>query len=860
MLSEARKEKFIKDLKNKLNEKSYGSVTEETVLVRAFKYFDLDNTGKSDLECFLKTINKIGVTSFEEDEIVEMFHIYDTENTGEIDYKEFASELFANKSLSKKQKKFEKENQEPRGAAPPEKEEDIQEPVNNNQVQGTSTKKEYLSDNSVENILNVIREKLNNRGVQGICSLSRNFRIVDENNTQTIDFNEFQKACKTFNFGLDENQMRIAFVAFDRDNTGEIDYDEFIRSIRGEMNEFRQKLVQQAFDILDVNKNGEITFEEIKNKYNPAGHPDVLSGKKTEEEVLKGFMNTFQETYNYLCGTESDNVITIEEFQEYYENVSMTIDDDAYFELLMNNAWKMGLNTTYNNDKKSWNKNDENVNLSEKYQEKFGDKRPGYNPEEEEREKNEYILIKFINEIRNLGSTCLISLFKQFKANDENNTKELELYEFSKSLQEFETELNDDEIASLFNYFDKEKTGVVNYVNFINAIRGPMSPVRIAVVKEAFKKLDEDKSGQVEISEIKLQFNAKNDRDVKSGKKTEEEAYTEFVDSFQMNHDNRAGPRNKRVTYDEFQDYYNFVSMGIEDDSYFVEMVQNSWKINPYYSKVSNPQLEEKENEINDKNVSYGRGGNLRNQKKRVGAASAPFGTDLTPLTEDKREFYFSPEMPGDKKAEASPVEKFRNTIKKRGVRGVMAMRRAFMIADENDSKTLNLPEFIKFCHDYRIPVVGRDINLLFEKFDKDRSGEINYEEFIYAFVGEMNDRRRNLIKILFDSFDKNKTGFINLDEVRNSYSPKNHPDVLSGKKTEDEVLAEFLDTLQYHFSLLKSNKEEKSNKIGFDEFLEYFNNISVGIEDDDYFEDVIKSGFALEERRPKKKGWKSIV
>lgn len=46
-----------------------------------------------------------------------------------------------------------------------------------------------------------------------------------------------------------------------------------------------------------------------------------------------------------------------------------------------------------------------------------------------------------------------------------------------------------------------------------------MSPKRIAVVKEAFKKLDEDKSGQVEISEVKLQFNAKNDRDVKSGKK-----------------------------------------------------------------------------------------------------------------------------------------------------------------------------------------------------------------------------------------------------------------------------------------------------------------------------------------------------
>ena len=88
-----------------------------------------------------------------------------------------------------------------------------------------------------------------------------------------------------------------------------------------------------------------------------------------------------------------------------------------------------------------------------------------------------------------------------------------------------------------------------------------------------------------------------------------------------------------------------------------------------------------------------------------------------------------------------------------------------------------------------------------------------------------MNERRKRLIRILFDSFDKNKTGFVNLDEIRNSYSPNEHPDVLSGKKTEDEVLAEFLDTLQYHFSLLKNNKEgNKGNKISFDEFLEFFN------------------------------------
>ena len=68
------------------------------------------------------------------------------------------------------------------------------------------------------------------------------------------------------------------------------------------------------------------------------------------------------------------------------------------------------------------------------------------------------------------------------------------------------------------------------------------------------------------------------------------------------------------------------------------------------------------------------------------------------------------------------------------------------------------------------------------------------------------------------------------------------------------------MDNLQYHFSLLKSDKEQENNKINIEEFLAFFNNISAGFEDDDYFENIIKAGFNLEDRRPKKKGWKSIV
>jgi hypothetical protein len=36
-----------------------------------------------------------------------------------------------------------------------------------------------------------------------------------------------------------------------------------------------------------------------------------------------------------------NHVVTKDEFEEYYNNISASIDDDAYFQLMMENAWKL---------------------------------------------------------------------------------------------------------------------------------------------------------------------------------------------------------------------------------------------------------------------------------------------------------------------------------------------------------------------------------------------------------------------------------------------------------------------------------------------------------------------------------------
>ena len=199
--------------------------------------------------------------------------------------------------------------------------------------------------------------------------------------------------------------------------------------------------------------------------------------------------------------------------------------------------------------------------------------------------------------------------------------------------------------------------------------------------------------------------------------------------------------------------------------------------------------------------------------------------------------------------------EKLRNIISKRGSRGIMSIRREFMIADNDNNKTVNIDSFKKFCHDYRIKLTDKEINLLFAELDTNKNGAIDYPEFLNNVIGEMNERRKKIVVQVFKSLDKNKNGMIDLDDIRDTYNAKMHPDVLTGKKTEDEVLAEFLDTFEYQFNLL-SDEKENEGKISLEEFLEYYNNISVGIKDDDYFEEMIKSVYNLDNRRNNKKYW----
>ena len=122
---------------------------------------------------------------------------------------------------------------------------------------------------------------------------------------------------------------------------------------------------------------------------------------------------------------------------------------------------------------------------------------------------------------------------------------------------------------------------------------------------------------------------------------------------------------------------------------------------------------------------------------------------------------------------------------------------------DDDRSGKLDTREFSKAMKELRIGLSDSDIDRLFNLFDLDHDGQISYAECLRIVTGEMNEARKQLVDAVFKKLDKNGDGVITVDDLKDVYKANRHPDVLAKRRTEGEILAEFLDTFEQHYSIV---------------------------------------------------------
>ena len=929
---------FEKELKNKLLMKTVGNQSEEMVLLRAFKYFDLSNSNLSDKNTFIKTVMKIGITGFSEENISSIFKFYDTENSGKINYKDFIGILYNNPSIMDNPEKLKelqiKKQDYPYAPTPSlSLQEEKHQTKNLEQYENDNTRKiknQKLTqnlenkNNLIDSIIEIIRNKIKSRGIRCLISLENNFRALDDDNSQTIDFNAFEKTAQDFRFGVSFEELQKLFYFFDKEGNERIDYDEFIRVIRGQMSSSRKNLVEEIFSTFEPNQDGYVKINKINQLFIPENHPDVLNNKKSPDEIYQEFLDTFEGNHNYLNGDEAQyGNVDIDEFCDYYDSISMMIEKDSKFESILKGVWLDEIINYENQEEeekpkplrskrviRQEEKPVENKNNKKKIEENISNI-----PDEKDNiNKNDSKNQKAVNEgfesfrkyLQQKDAKTLLTLARQFKIMDENGNKTLDFGEFCKGIKSAGLDIPNDVLLDLFNDFDYDGSGFISYDEFMVKLLGNLNPRREAVIRAAFNKLDLDKSGVVELNEVKSFYNTKNNPQVLNGEINEEQLYSHFIETFGNHHNLYSGIKAKRVTWDEFLDYYRFMSFNIPDDDLFEAILVAAWKLENTGEFIKKQRNEDFKKQRMLEQALENRQDSLRGRKNEtsIRGGGAPFGVDGDPieystsnmnnnidennnrlrgkkknlydeqimmknnLTENKTENYSEYNNDYQKPYQYQVKYKKNNLqydgekalnilkdiIKQRGSRGILGMRRCFMIYDEENTRILTFDNFYKYITNFLIPLTRNQALSLFKLFDKQNSGEINYDSLVNELISNFNESRRNLVNNAFNKLDKGKKGVLNMNIIRGAFKPSGHPDVISGKKVEQEVLAEFLDNFDYHFNLLNQGRNPDDEEITNQEFIDFYRYISCGIEDDSIFKEIISGVWGLNEEINKRK------
>ena len=464
------------------------------------------------------------------------------------------------------------------------------------------TKYPLVKAKSPEPMLQKFRGKIKARGLRGVVGLARQFHVMDDDCSGFLSFQEFAKSCRDFKLGFDDREILSIFEAIDTDQSGYIEYHELLKAVVGSLSLQRKNAVDQAWEKL-ARSRGCLDLNELKDSFHAYKHPYFRSGKKTQEEVMLDFIDTFEVHHRILTSSKE---VTYEEFIEYYTCLSSTVESDDTFSEIVFGCWNLNPPSSNPNHKQQWLQDHHRAYLegsllssapfgttpsfqgwstSSKGYSNYGLEVPAagipvLNVAPKTTKTGEQIIASLREKIILRGRYAYINLKKQLLEYDENGTQVLELGEFAKALKDFRLKLDEEEVKAAFRYCDIDRSGGVSVEEIIKRLRGEMNRERKELVVNAFEHLDKDGDSKVYVETLKKEFNPNEHPDVKSGKCSSEEVYYDFLDSFESHHEVFTGNlKSKVVSDEEFIEYYSCVSATIQDERYFQQCLKSVWGV-----------------------------------------------------------------------------------------------------------------------------------------------------------------------------------------------------------------------------------------------------------------------------------------
>ena len=788
------KEIFEYELRTKLSEKAKRTMDEIKTLLNCFKYYDTNKEGFVDESTWINAILRTGITGFSQDDLEMLYTTYVVNPSDSIDYQIFCDYIFGRENISKmsynkiKNKKLKT---------------DLIDKSNNNY---------YYKRNNFQNIdlnkynRNYLNKQKEYESVTNI-KLNSNFELLIEIFKEKINTNN-GVTYYTLLKNLKTNEEKLSQT---------VSIDELSISIQQLRLNISSNDIYEFFNYLDEEKIGRVSTKDIIGiLLKPINERRILylnkvfkhldTDKKGEISINKlknsyiaknhpDIINnnkTEDEIYNQFCYTLDiyirinnlqNYTINNEQFIDYYTGISPSIKDDKEFENILEQVYEL--------DKK-------------------------------QKEKKKYVNIIYKNyyqENRLDSEMGINSLFfgtshSQRPKYDYNYDYLEEFYKSSPDISNKNDNIN--------NNINNNKT-INSYNNKIHLRNKTQSDL----AKDALNN--------------KFLFSTLNNNNINNNNIKNTKKY--FLYESSNPKENKGIRIFKKIRYNPITDVY----------------IKESNSFNNGYTNINNI--------INNKEKTKS---DNENENEELIKEEINIEEEKEPKKNKNILYNFINSYNNNSLKENEALIKFRNILISQGVKGIFKFQKLLSIYDRNNSGLISFDNFLTIFQSNYINVSISDIKLIFSLFDDTYSYnnkfinnennnindiqinntseyKIKYDSLIKSLVGNLPIKRKILIQKAFNSFNKDSNNRILISDIKNKFNSGKHPLVMKGDTTEIQILSEFLNCLETFREYYNNLHGGYSFNMSFQEFCDFLSEISMSIDDDIYFQNLIINCFVQE-------------
>jgi Ca2+-binding EF-hand superfamily protein len=644
------------------------------------------------------------------------------------------------------------------------------------------------------------------KGIYTLLDLLKNIKIIDYEGIRTIPYNEFIQVLKKLDICLSEAEKEKIFLDNDYFSNGMVKYEVLLNLILEQFwDERKNHLCEHIYYLLTNNGKKYISINTIQkilennlgNNYSKRKilhfieEYKLINNNSITPVSLKG-LKSFLKYYNFGDCTESV-------LREFMSIIKCGINDDININNYNYNKCKYNSIQQYFNEPNCINKN-------HTYSKSLGKYNYIMN-------KNE--LYKLIRRLRKIfaeyGRKSFFNFIKQFKYY-ENDERQIDRNNFRNVFKSFNINLTREDIDIIYNKFSTDSfKNLIYYEDFLKYITvNSSNRRREAIIKFVYDTIierSEKFNRDLDIKFLKEIYNSKNNFFIKD----ESDNNLEFIDCLELYHYCYKSFKSNHFCKKEFIEFYRFISFLIYSDDDFINLISNEWRISP--NTMNNFLMN-----INDYYFNDNKKDNYENNKR----------TNIYNNINIKNEFLLD----------------LKNALLKKGIKGLVNLHWKFLVYCSNVSK-ITLNDFINVLQLEHINFEKKEFEDIFNNFSL-KNNYLDYNRFIRFFKRELNDNKLKMVEKIFLSlkYDTGDNEEIAMNDIKKRYKARRHPEVIIGKKTEDEKIMEFGDSFDINYEI--TSVEKTNSKIGkfidFDIFANYYEYVSFIYPDDDDFVNLLIS------------------